>query len=132
MTLTENKTHYYAGLASLYHLLIIADGQIDEKEVKMGEVMRNHEKIDDCEFNDYLSKIREKDKEQIINECIISLNKCDYDWKIRCIAWMSLIANSDGFMAAEEWKLIYHIYYTQLKLDLSDILEIQRQLPRPS
>ena len=98
----------------------------------MGEVMRNYEKIDDCEFNDHLSKIGEKDKEQIINECIISLNKCDYDWKIRCIAWMSLIANSDGFMSPEEWKLIYHIYYTQLKLDLSDILEIQRQLPRSS
>ncbi len=130
MTLTENKTHYFGGLVALYHLLITADGQVDDREIRMGEMMRKHEKIEDWEFNYFLKKFAEQEKEQIVEECIISLKKCDYEWRVRCIAWMSLIANSDGFMAPEEWKLIYYIYNTKLKLNLADILDIQRDLPK--
>lgn len=131
MTLTDNKTNYFSGLVTLYHLLINADGVIDDKELEMGELMKKHESIDDWEFNYYLNKISDKNDEEIIQQCVESLNKCDYDWKVKCIAWMSLIANSDGFMAPEEWKLIYHIYNTALHLNLSDILNVQKQLPRP-
>lgn len=131
MTVTDNKTNYIEGLVSLYHLLINADGHIDEKEIKMGELMRKHEEIDDKDFNDTLERISAMDKEDVIEDCVTSLNKCDYDMKVKCIAWMSMIANSDGFMAPEEWQLIYHIYNTKLKLNLSDILEMHKHLPRP-
>lgn len=130
MTLTENKTNYVEGLVSLYHLLINADGYIDEKEIKMGELMRKHESIDDLDFNYLLNKISELDKSKVIDNCIVSLRKCDYEWRVKCMAWMSLIANVDGFMAPEEWKLIYKIYSIELKLDLTDILEMHKQLPR--
>jgi len=132
MTITENKTHYFGGLVTLYHLLITADGHVDEKELRMGELMKKHENIDDWEFNYYLEKVQEMEEKEIIAQCVENLKKCDDDWKIKCIAWMSLIANSDGFMAPEEWKLIYYIYNTELKLNLSDILAMQKSLPRPS
>ena len=131
MTLTDNKTNYFGGLVALYHLLINADGHVDEKEIRMGDLMKKHENIDDWEFNYHLNRIAGQDKDKIISDCVSSLNKCEYDLQIKCIAWMSLIANSDGFMAPEEWKLIYHIYNTELKLNLTDILEMQKQLPRP-
>ena len=131
MTITENKTNYFGGLVALYHLLINADGHVDAKEIRMGEIMKRHENIDDWEFKYHLNKLADKSKGEIIQDCIYSLKKCDYEWKVKCIAWMSLIANSDGFMAPEEWKLIYYIYNTELKLNLSDILEMQKQLPRP-
>ena len=116
----------------LYHLLINADGHVDEKELSMGRLMKKHENIDDWQFNYHLKRISDLNKEQIVAECINSLKKCEYEMKVKCIAWMSLIANSDGFMAPEEWKLIYYIYNTELKLNLKDILEMQKQLPRPS
>ena len=130
MTLTQKKTYYYAGLVSLYHLLINADGHVDEKELKMGQLMKKHENMDDWEFNYHLRKIASKEKKEIIEDCIQSLKKCEYELKIKCIAWMSLIANSDGFMAPEEWKLIYRIYNTELNLNLADILAMQKKLPR--
>lgn len=130
MTLTDNETNYLNGLVALYHLLINADGHIDEKELKMGEVLKEHEKIDDWKFNYHLDRVTKLDKEEVLKECIESLRNCEYEQKIKCIAWMSLIANSDGFMDPEEWKLIYYIYNTELKLELQDILEMQKQLPR--
>jgi uncharacterized tellurite resistance protein B-like protein len=132
MTITDNKTNYFGGLVMLYHLLINADGRVDEKELSMGRLMKKHENIDDWQFNYHLKRIADLNKQQIVTECINSLKKCEYEMKVKCIAWMSLIANSDGFMAPEEWKLIYYIYNTELKLNLKDILEMQKQLPRPS
>lgn len=132
MTLTENKTDYFSGLVTLYHLLINADGIIDDKEIRMGDLMKKHEDISDWDFNHHLNIISELDQKQNTEDCIVSLNKCDYDMKVKCVAWMSFIANSDGFMAPEEWKLIYYIYNTELNLNLKDILEVQKQLPRPS
>jgi uncharacterized tellurite resistance protein B-like protein len=131
MTLTTKQTNYFGGLVTLYHLLITADGHIDEKELRMGQMMKKHENIDDWEFDHFLGKVAELEKQKLVDECVESLKKCDKDWRIKCIAWMSLIANSDGFMAPEEWKLIYYIYNTQLKLNLSDILAMQKTLPRP-
>jgi uncharacterized tellurite resistance protein B-like protein len=132
MTLTENKTNFFGGLVTLYHLLITADGHVDDKELRMGELMKQHENINDNDFNFYLEQIADKKKEDIIAECVDNLKKCDEELRIKSIAWMSLIANSDGFMAPEEWKLIYYIYNTQLKLNLSDILAMQKTLPRLS
>ena len=132
MILTENKTNYIEGLVSLYHLLINADGFVDKNEIIMGNLMRKNESIDDLDFNSHLNKISVLDKSQVIENCVVSLNKCEHVAKVKCIAWMTLIANSDGFMAPEEWKLIYKIYNNELKLNLTDILEMQKQLPRPA
>jgi uncharacterized tellurite resistance protein B-like protein len=111
--------------------MINADGHVDDKEIRMGELMKKHENIDDWEFDYYLKKIADIDKDMIIETCISSLKKCDHKLKVKSIAWMSLIANSDGFMDPQEWKLIYNIYNTELKLKLSEIMEMQKQLPRP-
>ena len=132
MSIIENKTQYIESLVLLYHLLIHADGRIDEKELKMGELMKKHEKIGDWEFNHLLDKVSKMDNDETLRDCIASLKKCDYNLQVKCIAWMSLIANSDGFMDPEEWKLIYLLYHKELKLKLSDILEMQKQLPRPN
>ena len=52
-------------------------------------IMKKHENIDDWEFNYHLNRIADLDKETIISDCIASLNKCDYERKIKCIAWIS-------------------------------------------
>ena len=130
MVLTDEKTNFFSGLVALYHLLINADGHVNEKELRMGRVMKKHEKINDWEFNYHLRKVAGLTNNQIINICIESLKKCDYNDQVKAIAWMSLIANSDGFMAPEEWKLIYRIYNNELHLKLSDILETQKVLPK--
>ncbi len=130
MITTINRANYFNSITNLYYLLIQADGRVDDKEIKMGEFMIEQEKFDVSEFYRNLELLKDQDKEELTKGCIITLNKCDYNHQVRCIAWMSMIANSDGFMAPEEWKLIYRIYYKELALKLSDILDVQRQLPK--
>lgn len=131
MTLIDNKTRNVEVLISLYHLLVNADGHVDDTEIEFGELMKKHEGINDSEFNDHLNRISATSMAILTDDCISILNQCDHTWKIKCIAWMSLIANSSGFMAPEEWKLIYYIYKTKLKLKMPEILEMRKVLPRP-
>lgn len=124
------KAPEHEGLIALYYLLIQADGKISDKELEMGEIMCRHEKIDSETFQ---IQIKNNDKvatDELYAKCVQSLKLCDEDFKLKTIAWMSLIANSDGFMSPDEWKLIYKIYCKELNLRLDDILAYQKSLPR--
>lgn len=130
MTLTDAKTDQIEGLLSLYFLLINADGPVNKNEIEIGELIKEHEGIGDLEFDIFLNKISKLEKIEIMKDSISSLKNCEHEWKVKCIAWMSLVANSNGFMAPEEWQLIHHMYSEELKLELSDILAMHKQLPR--
>jgi uncharacterized tellurite resistance protein B-like protein len=115
-------------IAGLYYLVICADGKISEKELVLGKKMMRAEGFDESKFEAMLRNYKEKDKNEIYKESLAGLNKLDKQKQIRCIAWMCVIANSDGFMDKEEWILIYKIYNTELGLSLDDIMKTQREL----
>ncbi len=115
-------------IAGLYYLVICADGKISEKELVLGKKMMKAEGFDESKFEALLRNYKEKDKNEIYKESLAGLNKQDKQKQIRCIAWMCVIANSDGFMDKEEWILIYKIYNTELGLSLDDIMKTQREL----
>ena len=121
---------YQKSLLALYHLIIHADGELTEKELKMGELMRDHEDINKDFYTTYLESVSEAHPEKIFTDCINSLKKCSYEDRARCIAWLSNIANVDGFMDKREWEIIYRLYSKELHVDLNDILSIQKTLPR--
>lgn len=119
---------FFHGMASLYYLIIHADGNVHEKELKTGELMCLEEGIDPIEFKKFLKSLEQKDKDEILTLCLISLKQCEKDDQIRIVAWMSMITNCDGFLDSTEWDVIYQIYYKELGLNLAEILKIQKAL----
>ncbi|MEO1049365.1 MAG: TerB family tellurite resistance protein [Bacteroidota bacterium] len=130
MSKLTSNLHYYRGLVSLYYLLIKADGEINDKERNMGDIMREHEGLSEEEFNGMINSVAAEDQAKVFKACIADLKACAEEEQVKCIAWMSLIANSDGFMDKAEWNVIYRIYYKELGLQLSDIMNKQKELPR--
>jgi uncharacterized tellurite resistance protein B-like protein len=115
-------------ISSLYYLLIYADGNVNEREITLGKKMMKAEGLDEAAFERQLESLKAKDSAILLKECIEALKKLDVKLQIRCIAWMCVIANSDGFMDKEEWILIYKIYHTELKLSLDEIMKTQKEL----
>jgi len=64
----------------------------------------------------------------LLAECVAVLKKLEKKVQIRYIAWMCVIANADGFMDKEEWKLIYRIYHKEMALPLDVIMEEQKTI----
>jgi uncharacterized tellurite resistance protein B-like protein len=119
---------FTATITGLYYLVICADGTISEKELILGKKMIKAEGFDENKFHTALESFKVKDQTLLYADCLIGLKKLDQQKQIRCISWMCVIANSDGFMDKEEWVLIYKIYNTELNLSLDEIMKTQREL----
>ena len=119
---------YKSTLTSLYHLLILADDNVNEKELAFGKQMLKVESIDESAFKTQMEALKTKESSAIYAECVSGLKKLDKKKQIRCMGWLSAIANSDGFMDKDEWELIYKIYHTELGLPLDEIMKMQKEL----
>ena len=119
---------YKYTLTGLYHLLILADDSVNEKELAFGKQMLKVEGIDESVFKTQMEVLKTKKSASIYAECVSGLKKLDKKKQIRCMGWLSAIANADGFMDKEEWELIYKIYHTELGLPLDEIMKMQKDL----
>ncbi|GEM_PF-859192 len=130
MTKVMYRKREIEGLINLYHLMIHADGKISDREIHMGEIMCKYENIDKELFERELELANQMSFDDVYKKCLNALKACDHEFNVKCIAWMSLIANSDGFMSTEEWGIIYKLYAYELHLDLKEILDYQKSLPK--
>ncbi|MFM8851118.1 MAG: TerB family tellurite resistance protein [Cytophagales bacterium] len=119
---------YFSTITGLYSLVIGTDGNITEKELTLGRKMVKAEGFDEAKFDSMLSEFKAFDKAKLLKGCIAGLKNLVPAKQLRCISWMCVIANSDGFMDKREWELIYTIYHKELNLSLDDIMKTQREL----
>ncbi len=119
---------YSSTIIGLYFLVIGADGKITDKEIALGKKVVTAEGFDEAKFETTLNKYKESDRNKLYKECLEGLKKLNPQQQVRCVSWMCVIANSDGFMDKREWELIYKIYHTELSLSLDEIMKTQREL----
>jgi uncharacterized tellurite resistance protein B-like protein len=119
---------YSSTLIGLYYLVIGADGSISDKEIVLGKKMVKAEGFDENKLEAALNKYGSTDQNKLYKDCLAGLKKLSPPQQVRCISWMCVIANSDGFMDKREWELIYKIYHLELSLHLDDIMKMQREL----
>ena len=124
----SSENEFLEGLATFYYLIICADEVIDEREIQWGNTMLKAENIDQECFNKKLDQYASQAKEKVYQICTNSLKKCKKELQVKSVAWMSIIASSDGFMSPKEWKLLFRIFSTELQLDLKSILKVQLDL----
>jgi uncharacterized tellurite resistance protein B-like protein len=119
---------YHSIISGLYYLLIGADGQINEKELLLGKKIAAAEGLEEAKFISSIERFKSADKTVLYNNCLANLKKLDKERQIRCVAWLCVIANADGFMDKQEWVLIYKIYHNELHLSLDAVMKTQREL----
>lgn len=120
----KNKTT----LSKLYFLLASVDGTVKPKEEAIGGAMCSVEGIEARTFAETLLVLKTENRNLILSESIKELKTMSHADQVRCIAWMCVIANADGFMEKVEWQLIYKIYHKELNLPLEEVLGEQKKL----
>jgi uncharacterized tellurite resistance protein B-like protein len=128
LSLKFSGLDYSSTIIGLYYLVIGADGKITDKEVTLGKKVIAAEGFDETKFEFTLNKYKQIDRSKLYKDCLEGLKKLNAQKQIKCLSWMCVIANSDGFMDKREWELIYKIYHTELSLSLDEIMKTQREL----
>ena len=117
-----------SALIKLYYLLIHADSELNEREVAVGNQMIKAEGISENDFQAALDQLQKRTEANIYTESIEELKRLDHKSQIRCIAWLCVVANADGFMDKKEWEFIYKVYHKELNLSLDEVMKVQKEL----
>ena|SRR5882672_6484409 len=117
-----------SALIKLYYLLVHADNELNEREVAVGNQMIKAEGISESEFNIAFELLKKRTEANVYTESIEEIKKLDHKSKVRCVAWLCVVANADGFMDKKEWQFIYKVYHKELNLSLDEIMKVQKEL----
>jgi uncharacterized tellurite resistance protein B-like protein len=112
------KKDYHLGLLYLVHLLVSADGIVDEKELKALQNIRKREKISDDIFADFEREVKAKKEKEIYQQGIEHLNKCDDTEKLNAFVILYKMTEVDGRVHVKEVRLLlYSIKMTGIEFD---------------
>ena len=117
-----------SALIKLYYLLVHADNELNEREVAVGNQMIKAEGISESDFNSAFDQLKKRTEANIYTDSVNELKKLDHKSQVRCIAWLCVVANADGFMDKTEWQFIYKVYHKELGLSLDEIMKVQKEL----
>lgn len=100
--------NYQLGLLHLVHLLISADGVIEEREKKALERIKAIEKISDELFREFVEMAQKKKERDIYNDGITMMNNCTEEEKIMAFVHLYKISEADNEVHVKEVRLLLY------------------------
>jgi uncharacterized tellurite resistance protein B-like protein len=123
-----DNTQFFKAFCQLYILITHADGELGEKEIRMGEKIMMVEGFKADTLTKWMEQIMPADNQRLLRNSIELLSHMKMHEQIRVVAWLCILANSDFSMDKREWALIYKIYHTELNLPLNEIMHVHWEL----
>ena len=116
------KENYQTGLLYLAHLLISADGVIDESEKKALLRVKEKENISESLFLEFQKSIEIKKERDIYQEGIELLNKCTDEEKLNAFVHLYKMSEVDGRVHVKEVRLL--LYSIKMAgIEFNDVVE---------
>ncbi len=105
--MATNK-NYHLGLLHLVHLLISADGVIDENERNALIAIKNKEEIPDSILNEFEQEIVQKKEREIYQQGIALINECSQEEKLNAFVHLYKLSEVDGSVHVKEVRLLLY------------------------
>jgi uncharacterized tellurite resistance protein B-like protein len=100
--------NYQLGLLYLTHLLISADGVIDEKEFSSLIRIKNKENIPDPVFKEFEDRVRNMNEKEIYKTGIDIISECSDEEKLDAFAHLYNMSEVDGSVHVREVRLLLY------------------------
>jgi uncharacterized tellurite resistance protein B-like protein len=104
----EPSKNYQLGLLYLTHLLISADGIIDEKEFASLIRIKNKEQIADPIFKEFEEGVRDKKEKDIYKYGIDLIGECSDEEKLNAFTHLYNMSEVDGSVHVREVRLLLY------------------------
>lgn len=120
--------NYQFGLLYLIHLLMSADGVVDENETQALEKVRVKESIPDSVFVEFKKNIATKRGREIYQAGIEFMNQCSDEEKLNAFVILYKMSEVDGRVHVKEVRLLlYCIKVSGIEFD--DVIEKAALIP---
>ena len=104
----NSNSDYQLGLLYLVHLLISADGVVDEHEEKQLLKIIEKEKIPGDLYAKFKEEIRQKKDRDIYQKGIELINNCSDDQKLGAFVHLYKMSQADGTVHVKEVRLLLY------------------------
>ena len=104
----SSSKNYQIGLLYLTHLLISADGVIDEKEFASLFQIKSKENIPDSIFKEFEDSLRDKSEKDIYKTGIDLISTCSDQEKLEAFAHLYNMSEIDGTVHVREVRLLLY------------------------
>jgi uncharacterized tellurite resistance protein B-like protein len=119
--MTADK-NYHLGLLYLVHLLINADGVVNEDEEKALLKIRERENISSAIFEEFLREVTVRKPKEIYQQGIEMINACDDQKKLKAFVHLYKISEIDGNVHVKEVRLL--LYSIKMAdIEFNDVVE---------
>jgi uncharacterized tellurite resistance protein B-like protein len=119
--MNSNK-NYQMGLLYLVHLLINADGVIDDKERSGLRKVQALEHIPDALFQEFEKEIMAKKEREIYQAGIEMINECSDEEKLNAFVHLYKMSEADGRVHVKEVRLL--LYSIRMAgIEFADVVE---------
>jgi len=124
----KEKKNFYYGLLYLIHLIIDADGVVDDHELKALETIIEYEKMPEGVYKEFIDEIGSASEREIYERGIAMISLCPKEEQLRAFSWLMKISESDGQIHAKEIRLLlYSVKKAGIEFD--DVVNGAQKLP---
>ena len=122
------STSYHNAVLYLAHLIISADGIIDDNEIQALESIKEEDSIPDEVFNDYKNSVQGMREKQIYERAIDLVSECTDEEKLRAFCWLYKISEVDGTVHVKEVRfLLYSV--KRAGIEFEDVVDAAKSYP---
>lgn len=122
------NSHYHNGLLYLVHLLVSADGIIDEKESAALQRIKERENIPDNTFQEFQQTIASKKERDIYQLGIDYINQCSDEEKLKAFVILYKMSEVDGRVHVKEVRLLLYSV-KQAGIEFDDVVNEAAKIP---
>jgi uncharacterized tellurite resistance protein B-like protein len=123
------KNIYHEAVLFLTHLIVYADGELDENEVKAISQICDHESITPEYYDDFSIRIKGMHEREMYLQGIDLVSQCNDREKLDALAWLYQISEVDGKVHVKEVRfLLYSI--KKAGIEFEDVIDKAKKMPR--
>ena len=123
--MSDNR-NYQLGLLYLVHLLINADGIIDEKERTALLLVKVADRIPDSIFHEFETEISRQKEREIYQMGIEMINECNREEKLKAFVHLYKMSEADGRVHVKEVRLLLYSI-RQAGIEFDDVVKLATQ-----
>jgi uncharacterized tellurite resistance protein B-like protein len=121
----ETTLTYKLALLHLIHVLVNADGVVDERERQLLETIRREENISDAVFHAFEARITGSTTKDVYAHGMKLLEDCPDEEKLQVFAHLYRMALADDDMNMREVRLLFYALRTT-QIDFDDVMLVAR------
>ncbi len=115
----DSKTSFQLGLLYFSYLLVMVDGEVDQREKEAIRKIKIKENIPDWIFDDFQEHIASLTEQQIFKKGVELMNRCSDEDKLKAFVQLYLLTEIDNKIHRKEVRfLLYSLKATNVPFEV--------------